>query len=127
VLGLEPELRERGYGVFEGLTGEECGARYPEAWAARGDNRNFEPPGAEPYAAVIARMQRAITRIARAHAADSGSEPHLLVVGHGSSLRMFVETVTGRSEQPMPNLSYHHVYCDDERFVYVPNTSVTPG
>src|SRR5215213_2410221 len=29
-LGVDPRLRERGFGVFEGLTREECGARYPD-------------------------------------------------------------------------------------------------
>jgi len=31
---IVPELRERAFGVFEGLTRDECMARYPDAWRA---------------------------------------------------------------------------------------------
>jgi broad specificity phosphatase PhoE len=39
-------LRERSFGVFEGLTREECAARHPEAWRAWLEERRT-PSGAE--------------------------------------------------------------------------------
>jgi probable phosphoglycerate mutase len=37
---IEPGLRERRFGVFEGLTRDECATHHPEAWRA------WEPPSA---------------------------------------------------------------------------------
>lgn len=114
MLGLDADLRERGYGIFEGLTSEECIQRHPAIWAARGDNRNFEPPGSEPAAAVKARMLRGLTR---AVSAFRGRHERLLVVGHGSALRMFVESITGESVLPFGNLQYREVVHDGTQFV----------
>ena len=114
MLGLDADLRERGYGIFEGLTREECIQRHPAVWAARGDNRNFEPPGSEPCAEVNARMLRGLTRAVDAF---GGRHERLLVVGHGSALRMFLERITGASVSPLSNLQYREVVHDGLQFV----------
>jgi len=114
LLGLDADLRERGYGIFEGLTRDECIQRHPAIWAARGDNRNFEPPGSEPCAVVNARMLRGLTR---AVSAFRGRHERLLVVGHGSALRMFVESITGTPVLPFSNLQYREVVHDGTQFV----------
>lgn len=116
-LGVDAELRERGYGVFEGLTRDECIERYPDVWAARGDNRNFEPPDSEPCAAVHARMLRALTRAVES---VRGRHERLLVVGHGSALRMFIEGLTGASVSPFHNLQYREVLHDGAQFTCAP-------
>ncbi|MET0284171.1 MAG: histidine phosphatase family protein [Polyangiales bacterium] len=113
VLALDADLRERSYGVFEGLTAEECEARYPEAWAARDRDRNSVPPGGEPHAQVVARMERAMHRIAATMRERGGRG---LVVSHGSSLRMFLERVLGRSLPGLANLELHEVVHDGSRF-----------
>ncbi len=113
VLALDADLRERGYGVFEGLTGAECEARYPEAWSARNRDRNTVPPGGEPHPAVLARMERAMESIASSMRTRGGSA---LVVSHGSSLRMFLEHVTGEPLQGLANLELHQLAHDGARF-----------
>ena len=113
LLAIDPDLRERGYGVFEGLTRAECIARYPEAWAARDLDRNFAPPGGEPHAVVVARMQRALQR---AVAALRNRYASGLIVGHGSSLRMFIELLTPEPVASIANLEYREVVYADGAF-----------
>jgi broad specificity phosphatase PhoE len=112
-LGVDVELRERGYGVFEGLTRDECIARHPQAWAARGNDRNFEPPGGEPNAQVLARMRRALERtVARVR----GRYRHALVIGHGSSLRMLLEQLEGTPQTALANLECRVLLHDGATF-----------
>ncbi|HEX5658872.1 MAG TPA: histidine phosphatase family protein [Polyangiales bacterium] len=113
ILALDADLRERGYGVFEGLTGAECETRYPDAWAARQGDRNTVPPGGEPHAHVVARMESAMQRIVHTMRERGG---RALVVGHGSSLRMFLERITSRSQPGLANLELREVAHDGERF-----------
>lgn len=113
LLAVDPDLRERGYGVFEGLSGDECNAQYPRVWASRELDRNYLPPGGEPHADVIARMHRGLER---AVALLAGRHASALVVGHGSSLRMFLETLSGRPEASLANLQVRQVLHDGHRF-----------
>lgn len=121
LLRVDPDLRERGYGVFEGLTRDECIEKYPEAWGARGTDRNFEPPGGEPGDHVRARMARALTR---AVAEAQGRHERLLVVGHGSSLRMFIETICSEPVETFGNLHFREVTHDGQTFAYIPRPVV---
>ena len=80
---LDPDLRERRFGAFEGLTRDECATRHPEAWrsytAGTGD-----PAGAETRADAAARIARALDRVA---STDGGPA---LVVNHGGVLRLWL-------------------------------------
>ena len=70
-----PELREKNFGTWEGLTDEEIVARFPEAAGGQwGDGETSEQ--------VAARILRALRGIAAAHPAG-----HVLVVSHGGALR----------------------------------------
>jgi probable phosphoglycerate mutase len=113
-LGVDADLRERGYGVFEGLTREECIERHPDAWAAKGDDRNYEPPGGERSAHVLERMQRALERTV---GLMQDRYRHALVIGHGSSIRMFCERIEGASLPPIRNLECRLLLHDGHAFV----------
>jgi len=117
LLALDPDLRERGYGVFEGLTRHECMQKHPEIWAARERDRNYQPPGGEPHALVVERMQRglmnAVERLAGRHRTA-------LVIGHGSALRMFLEGLSPRPVGSIGNMEYREVLHDGRRFLYEP-------
>jgi len=113
LLAHDADLRERGYGVFEGLTRDECKARHPGAWAARKADRNFEPPGGELRSAVVTRMQRGL---ARAVDALHARHERALIIGHGSSLRMFLEALTSAPVASIGNLEYRELRHDQHGF-----------
>jgi len=86
----EPELRERRFGVFEGLTRHECAAQHPEAWQAW-LAQTGAPPGGEPRAQAVERLGRTLRRLA---ATDGGAT---LVVSHGGLMRLWLMELLGSS------------------------------
>lgn len=83
------ELRERGFGVFEGLTRAQCEEGYPEAWRAW-QAHSAPPPGGESSEHVVARMYDALTRI------SAQAEGPTLVVSHGGIMRLWLSAVLGQ-------------------------------
>jgi probable phosphoglycerate mutase len=116
-LSIDPRLRERGFGCFEGLTREECGERHAEAWALYLADRQNTPSDAEPHEQVVARVVAALTAIAGS-AARAG---HVLVVSHGAAIRSFIHAITGAAPPPLTNTALFLVDYDHRGF-----TSVTP-
>jgi len=97
----DPRLRERRFGLFEGLTREECESQHPEAWARyRGREREL-PTGAEPEEQVAERMRQGVLSVMRAQRAVAGARG--LIVAHGSCLRVLLATRLGRMPGPLPN------------------------
>jgi 2,3-bisphosphoglycerate-dependent phosphoglycerate mutase len=77
-----PELRERCYGIFEGLTYAEAEARHPAAWAAferRDADYDFET--GESLRTMFARVTGRLRALAAAHRGES-----IAVVVHGGVL-----------------------------------------
>lgn len=104
VLGLgpvepDPDLCERAFGCFEGLTREECAVRFPEAWARYHADARICPPGGEAQEAVVARMRAAVGRAA----ATLGDGEATLLVTHGGAMRAFIASVTGTAPPPVEN------------------------
>jgi broad specificity phosphatase PhoE len=93
------ELRERRFGVFEGLTREQCETQHPEAWAAWVESRR-PPSGGEAHDLVIARVVAALGRVAERVAT---AEAPALVVTHGGALRAMVASATGAIPPPVAN------------------------
>lgn len=92
-------FRERGFGCFEGLTREECQARFPEAWARYRSLQSVPPPGGEERAAVVARMRAATLRAASALPPGGVG----LVVSHGGAIRLLLASITGTDPGPLEN------------------------
>jgi probable phosphoglycerate mutase len=112
----DPDLRERGFGVFEGLTRAECETQHPEAWRAWLERR-LTPGGAETQQALAARVVAAATRVAL-QLATRGDDAAALVVTHGGALRALVEAVTGTMPPFVKNGQVWRVsYVAGERFV----------
>jgi probable phosphoglycerate mutase len=88
---LDADLRERAYGVFEGLDRAACETQQPEAWAAWLESRQ-PPPGAESDESLRTRVVAAVTRVAEHVARDDAAA---LVVTHGGALRALVAATTG--------------------------------
>lgn len=85
-LHAEPALRERYWGLWEGLTGEEVQQRFPEHhFTYLYDPMMGTPPEAEPMSAFWERVRQFGRRLIEQHAAGE-----LVIVGHGGSLRILL-------------------------------------
>lgn len=85
------DLRERCYGVFEGLSRGEIAEQYPEARIASGAaNPDYTPPGGETQDEFNRRVIGAFDRIASEHAGE-----RVIVVTHGGVVTAFGRYVLG--------------------------------
>lgn len=107
---VDPELRERRFGVFEGLTREQCATDHPEAWRAW-LAQTTPPPGGEARELATARMTRALTRIL-----DGGAGP-ALVVSHGGVMRLWLMELLGTTIPLVANGTTFVVDHDGTRFL----------
>jgi glucosyl-3-phosphoglycerate phosphatase len=88
---VDERLRERSFGVWEGMTGEDIGARWPDeyrTWRNGGDPDGVQT---ETRAAVAERMVAAITE----HAGRLESSGTLVVVSHGAAITLAVTAMLG--------------------------------
>jgi probable phosphoglycerate mutase len=86
ILGLpvvvDPRLRERGFGLFEGHTYDEAEARWPHEYAIwRRRDAGYAVPGGESYLQIRDRSLQSLAQIARSHAGRT-----VAVVTHGGVL-----------------------------------------
>ena len=91
----DPGLRERGFGIFEGLTHAEVAQRWPDAaerWRRR--DAHFGPEGGETLAAFYARSVGCAERIAARHAGQT-----IAIVTHGGVLDCLYRAATRASLQ----------------------------
>ncbi|MCS7100640.1 MAG: histidine phosphatase family protein [Burkholderiaceae bacterium] len=78
----DARLRERHFGVFQGLTAEEVAARHPAEFAAwRARDPHWVVPGGESGAQLITRALAALADIAQRHVGQT-----VAVVAHGGVL-----------------------------------------
>jgi broad specificity phosphatase PhoE len=104
---VDPDLRERSFGVFEGLTRDECVANHPDAWRDW-VAQTSHPPGGEPRVDAILRMQRAMLRVV----ADGTS----LVVSHGGVMRLWLMELLGTTIPLVGNATMYEVDFDGAAF-----------
>jgi broad specificity phosphatase PhoE len=126
---VDPDLRERSFGIFEGRTRDECALLYPEVWARY--QQVLRPtfavqplthiPGAEPHERVVARMTEALRR---ATAVLGRADEALLIVSHGGSLRVLMASATGRAYPPIGNAGLFRVVVAGDRFEEVEDLGV---
>lgn len=108
---IDPELRERSFGVFEGLNREELEARFPDEWRAW-QTSAATPPGGEPTEVVIARMKRALERIL----AQDGPT---LVISHGAAMRLVLTELGGQPVPPVGNGEIYRVDAEADGRIFV--------
>lgn len=115
---VDPDLRERHYGVLEGRTRGEIERDHPEAYAflARRDP-GYVIPGGESGEGFYARALRALERVAAAHAGS-----RIAVVTHGGVLsvlyRHAAKVAPGSKLGHLPvNASVNHVRFGSGRWV----------
>ncbi len=102
----EPLLRERTFGILEGLTNAEMAVRHPEAHALfMSRDPEYAAPGGESARAFYERSLGCLTGIARRHADET-----VMVVTHGLVLDTLYRAATGlpiaiKREAPLLNAS----------------------
>ena len=92
---VDPRLRERSFGLWEGMTGEEIAEQWPaeyKLWRTGGEPRGVD---AETRAAVAERMVSEITE----HADALEPDQTLVVVSHGAAITLAVTALLGLDPQ----------------------------
>lgn len=84
---IDPRLQELDFGAWEGVSWDAVPRAALDAWAA--DPLAFAPPGGETGAALIERVQRAVTALL-----DAGE--NCIVVTHGGPLRLLPALLRGQ-------------------------------
>ena len=112
-----PQLRERRYGVWEGLTSAEIQARYPEQFAKwRARSTDFAPPQGETITQLLTRAFTELQTIARRHAGEV-----VVVITHGGLCYVLLNHILGsvngdRREFTFGNASIHTLEMTGERW-----------
>jgi glucosyl-3-phosphoglycerate phosphatase len=88
---VDPRLRERSFGLWEGMTGEEIAEQWPAEYKLWRTGREPEGVDAETRRAVAERMVAAITE----HADALEPDQTLVVVSHGAAITLAVTTLLG--------------------------------
>jgi 2,3-bisphosphoglycerate-dependent phosphoglycerate mutase len=110
-------LRERHYGVWEGLTSAEIQARYPEHFAEwRARSTDFAPPHGETTTQLLTRALTELQTIARRHAREL-----VVVVTHGGLCYVLINHLLGhvdgdRRELTFANASIHTLEVTGDRW-----------
>ena len=83
---IAPAFAEMGFGPWEGLTGDEVRARFPEAWAQwRSAPHLCELPGGDRLSAVAERVAAGVQELREAHGGQT-----LVLVSHAIVARVMV-------------------------------------
>jgi probable phosphoglycerate mutase len=112
-----PELRERRYGVFEGLTYAEAATRFPEGYAAfEGRNADYAFENGESLKVMYARVTGKLCEIAALHPGQN-----IAVVVHGGVLDVINRFVRGNSLEMardflIPNAGINWIALHDGRW-----------
>ncbi|HXH09659.1 MAG TPA: histidine phosphatase family protein [Alphaproteobacteria bacterium] len=107
-VAISPQLRERRYGAWEGLTPAEIEARYPEQYAAwRTRSPDFAPPQGETRLQLLSRALTELQTIAHRHVGE-----RVVVVTHGGLCYVLINHLLGdvdgdRREFTFGNASLH--------------------
>ncbi|MEN5074878.1 histidine phosphatase family protein [Isoptericola cucumis] len=108
----DARLRERAFGEWEGLTGEEISAGWPEEYVAWRRGADPVGAGAETKTAVAARTAAAVQE----HADDLPDDATLVVVSHGAAISLAVTALLGldaatwRGLVGMHNVHWSHLH-----------------
>ncbi len=92
-LTIDPNLRERGFGAWEGLSFEQVRARFPSDYRAhKADPARHMPAGGEAMDGFYQRVTQAAAHHAQIHAdaqaeAEAGQNGGLLIIGHAVVMR----------------------------------------
>jgi probable phosphoglycerate mutase len=87
---VDPRLRERSFGSWEGLTGIEIEQGSPAAYARWRSGEGFGADDAETHEAFAARIEAFLADVLERHPGET-----VLVIAHGGSIRVIQAVGTG--------------------------------
>jgi broad specificity phosphatase PhoE len=87
---LDPRLRERSFGAWEGRTGAEIESEFAEEHRRWQSGDGFGADDAEPFDGFAARVRSALDEILERHPGET-----VLVVAHGGSIRVIHALAAG--------------------------------
>lgn len=88
------DLREMDAGDWDGLTFDEIRTRYPQLYAARGQDPSLPLPGGEDRQACLSRFRNAMEIAAQSSSGD------LAVTAHGAVIAAFMESLGAPWRKP---------------------------
>jgi broad specificity phosphatase PhoE len=88
---VDPRLRERGFGAWEGLTSVEIEGRFADEHRRWRAGKGFGANDAEPFDSFAARIHAFLEDALRRHPGEN-----VLVIAHGGSIRVIHALATGR-------------------------------
>lgn len=87
---VEPAFREIALGAWEGITMSEIREKFPDAWAARGENLvDFRPPGGESFGDLAERVLPAFACLCET------APPLSVLVAHAGVNRVILADILG--------------------------------
>ncbi|MBI3222070.1 MAG: histidine phosphatase family protein [Nitrosomonadales bacterium] len=107
------QLRERHFGIFQGLTADEAAQRYPEAYAHyKGRDLNYGFETGESLLGLAQRVTEAVEWMVRQHSGQT-----IAVVCHAGVLDIVYRKATGRAlhaprDFAIPNCALNWFRCD---------------
>ena len=108
---IDPRLRERGFGVFEGRTKAELAASEPDAWRAWNEDVRARPPGGESHEDLARRIVDGVVDAVKSHARPSAP---ILIVSHGAAIRALLLAATGLRVPPLGNGTVYRLAADGD-------------
>lgn len=106
---LEPGLRERNYGMLEGMTRDEIDARYPGLLSHTSEST---VEGLESYEALSQRVKETVEAIARSHHGK-----RILIVTHGGTINAFLHAISGSRAERIGNTAITRVLYDNSNWI----------
>jgi len=86
------DLREMGYGEWEGQRFAEVREQYADHYAKWIDDPDYPCPGGESHRDLLVRMQRALAHV---EAGSNGARQRVVVVTHGTAIRVGATLLLG--------------------------------
>jgi len=97
------DLRERGFGIWDGLYFDEIAHNYPEEFVSwKQDPVHYSPPGAESMEEVLQRVTGQLNRILAEHRGET-----VVVVSHVGPIRLAISDAIG-----LPTAHYRRLGID---------------
>ena len=113
----EPRMRERHLGIFQGLTGAQCEAQYPQEYSKfKQRDPDYPVPGGESVRQLFERVGSIFTELASRHAGE-----RVVVVTHGGVLDALHRFAAGiplerPRDFPIFNASLNFICCEQQHW-----------